>query len=115
MLVERGEAYVWIRASDIPGATGATRPTDATVGTLDAYYEAHMDLHLGRADLQPLQRRMPISRGTMPLPPAKFVFDEPGRVGRPSTRSSVRRRRLGRDGSEVDHLARACASTRTPR
>ena len=44
-LVERGEAQVYdFTANDVPGATDRERGYWRDVGTLDAYYDAHMDL-----------------------------------------------------------------------
>ena len=51
------------------------------VGTLDAYFEAHMDL----ISLDPVfnlyNEAWPILTAPEPLPPAKFVLEEPGRTG----------------------------------
>src|SRR5688572_30000697 len=45
MLVARGEAEVYdFAANEIPGATDRDRSYWRDVGTLDAYYDAHMDL-----------------------------------------------------------------------
>jgi len=45
MLVDRGEACVWDFAANAgPGTTERDRAYWRDVGTLDAYYEAHMDL-----------------------------------------------------------------------
>ena len=45
MLVERGEARVYdFATNDVPGATDRDRGYWRDVGTLDAYYDAHMDL-----------------------------------------------------------------------
>ena len=44
-LVERDEAYVWDFAeSNVPGVSDRERSYWRDVGTLDAYFEAHMDL-----------------------------------------------------------------------
>ena len=55
------------------------------VGTLDAYYEANMDLVSVDPQLNLYNRAWPIRTYNGPNPPAKFVFDEqdadPPRVG----------------------------------
>jgi glucose-1-phosphate adenylyltransferase len=82
MLVDRGEASVWDFAeSDVPGATERDRAYWRDVGTLDAYYDAHMDLISVEPIFNLYNDEWPILTWHEPLPPAKFVFDEPGRVG----------------------------------
>ncbi len=82
MLVDRGEAYVWdFAASDVPGSTERDRAYWRDVGTLDAYYDAHMDLISVEPVFNLYNEEWPILTWHEPLPPAKFVFDEPGRVG----------------------------------
>ena len=49
MLVERGEAYVYdFTTNEVPGDNERDRGYWRDVGTLDAYYDAHMDLIVGR-------------------------------------------------------------------
>jgi glucose-1-phosphate adenylyltransferase len=82
MLVERGEACVWdFAANDVPGTTDRDRAYWRDVGTLDAYYDAHMDLISVEPIFNLYNDEWPILTWHEPLPPAKFVFDEPGRVG----------------------------------
>jgi glucose-1-phosphate adenylyltransferase len=82
MLVGRGQAYVWdFAANAVPGATERDRGYWRDVGTLDAYYEAHMDLISVEPIFNLYNEEWPILTWQGPLPPAKFVFDEPGRVG----------------------------------
>ncbi len=81
-LVERGEAYVWDFArSDVPGTSERDRSYWRDVGTLDAYYEAHMDLISVDPVFNLYNEEWPILTWPEPLPPAKFVWEEPGRVG----------------------------------
>ena len=81
-LVERGEAYVWDFAkSDVPGSSERDRAYWRDVGTLDAYYEAHMDLISVDPVFNLYNEDWPILTWPEPLPPAKFVWEEPGRVG----------------------------------
>jgi glucose-1-phosphate adenylyltransferase len=82
-LVEAGDAQVYdFAANDVPGAT----PRDAgywrDVGTLDAYYDAHMDLVSVDPVFNLYNDRWPILTARDPMPPAKFVFADEGRTGR---------------------------------
>lgn len=81
-LVERGEAFVWDFAqSNVPGTSERDRSYWRDVGTLDAYYEAHMDLISVDPVFNLYNEEWPILTWPEPLPPAKFVWEEPGRVG----------------------------------
>jgi glucose-1-phosphate adenylyltransferase len=51
------------------------------VGTLDAYYEANMDLRDARPHLNMYNPYWPLRTAYYDQPPAKFVFDENGRRG----------------------------------
>ena len=51
------------------------------VGTLDAYYEANMDLRDARPHLNLYNAYWPLRTAYYDQPPAKFVFDENGRRG----------------------------------
>ena len=74
MLVERGEAAVYDFADNVvPGATERDRGYWRDVGTLDAYYDAHMDLVSVHPIFNLYNRLWPIRTETPPLPPAKFV------------------------------------------
>jgi glucose-1-phosphate adenylyltransferase len=82
MMVARGQAEVYDFAdNDVPGATDRDRGYWRDVGTLDAYYDAHMDLVSVHPVFNLYNRRWPILTSSPALPPAKFVFDEPGRTG----------------------------------
>ena len=81
-LVADGAAHVYDFADNkVPGATERDAGYWRDVGTLDAYYDAHLDL----VSVQPIfnlyNRAWPIITGNPSLPPAKFVHDEPGRTG----------------------------------
>jgi glucose-1-phosphate adenylyltransferase len=83
MLVERGDAYVYdFTRNQVPGATDRDRGYWRDVGTLDAFHEAHMDLVSVHPVFNLYNREWPIHTRMEPLPPAKFVFDDPGRAGR---------------------------------
>ena len=82
MLVERGEAQVYdFATNEVPGATERDRGYWRDVGTLDAYYDAHMDLISVPPIFNLYNHEWPIHTWPDPLPPAKFVFDEDGRRG----------------------------------
>jgi glucose-1-phosphate adenylyltransferase len=66
----------------VPGTTDRDRGYWRDVGTLDAYYDAHMDLISVNPVFNLYNRRWPILTWHQPLPPAKFVFEErDGRTG----------------------------------
>jgi glucose-1-phosphate adenylyltransferase len=82
MLVEEGGAQVYDFANNqVPGATDRDRGYWRDVGTIDQYYDAHLDLVSVLPVFNLYNRRWPILTHTPPLPPAKFVHDEPGRTG----------------------------------
>jgi glucose-1-phosphate adenylyltransferase len=82
MLVDSGAAHVYdFTGNDVPGATERDRAYWRDVGTLDAYYDAHMDLVSVHPVFNLYNRRWPILTWMLPEPPAKFVFDEDGRRG----------------------------------
>jgi len=65
----------------IPGEAGDSIPYWRDVGTIDAYYEANMDLNHVKPDLNLYNREWPVRSTSYPDPPAKFVFDEDKRRG----------------------------------
>jgi len=82
MLVARGLAHVYDFANNIvPGATTRDRGYWRDVGTLDSYHEAHMDLISVHPIFNLYNRSWPILTSVPPLPPAKFVHQEPDRTG----------------------------------
>jgi glucose-1-phosphate adenylyltransferase len=81
-LVEQGAAEVYdFAANEVPGATDRDRGYWRDVGTLDAYYDAHMDLISVHPIFNMYNLEWPIHTWIEPLPPAKFVFDEDERRG----------------------------------
>ncbi|MFL6138544.1 MAG: glucose-1-phosphate adenylyltransferase [Frankiaceae bacterium] len=77
MLVAAGAASVYDFASnDVPGATDRDRGYWRDVGTLDAYYDAHMDLVSVLPIFNLYNRQWPIYTHQPPLPPAKLVHDD---------------------------------------
>jgi glucose-1-phosphate adenylyltransferase len=81
-LVARGEAEVYdFAGNEVPGATDRDRAYWRDVGTLDTYYDAHMDLISVRPVFNLYNHRWPILTWHEPLPPAKFVLESPGGIG----------------------------------
>jgi glucose-1-phosphate adenylyltransferase len=81
-LVASGDAAVYdFAANEVPGATDRDRGYWRDVGTLDAYFDAHMDLISVHPIFNLYNLQWPILTLPAPLPPAKFVFDEPDRRG----------------------------------
>ena len=82
MLVERGVAGVWDFAeSAVPSVSERERRYWRDVGTLDAYYDAHMDLISVDPVFNLYNEEWPILTWPEPMPPAKFVLEEEGRTG----------------------------------
>ena len=72
--VNQQRAFVYDFAdNEVPGATERDRGYWRDVGTLDAFYDAHMDLVSVHPVFNLYNRRWPIRGETLHLPPAKFV------------------------------------------
>ncbi|MGW5561643.1 glucose-1-phosphate adenylyltransferase [Micromonospora sp. NPDC003944] len=83
MLVERGEANVYdFRDNEVPGSTDRDRGYWRDVGTLDSFYDAHMDLINVHPVFNMYNFDWPIYTEQLPWPPAKFVHQWGERVGR---------------------------------
>jgi glucose-1-phosphate adenylyltransferase len=81
--VERGEANVYdFRDNHVPGSTDRDRGYWRDVGTLDSYYEAHMDLISIHPVFNLYNYEWPILTDHPSYPPAKFVHGWQERVGR---------------------------------
>lgn len=82
MLVRRGVAGVYdFSRNYIPGSTERDRWYWRDVGTLDAYYDSHMDLISVHPIFNLYNTEWPILGWHPPLPPAKFVLDAETRRG----------------------------------
>ena len=82
-LVDKGLANVYDYAdNDVPGSTGRDRGYWRDVGTLDSFYDAHMDLIAVHPVFNLYNDKWPILTGNSPWPPAKFVHGYQDRVGR---------------------------------
>jgi glucose-1-phosphate adenylyltransferase len=80
--VSRGQAGVYdFRDNDVPGSTDRDRNYWRDVGTLDSYYDAHMDLISVLPVFNLYNYDWPIYTDTGFYPPAKFVHGWHGRIG----------------------------------
>ena len=94
MMVERGEAEVYDFADNqVPGATDRDRGYWRDVGTLDAYYDAHMDLISVHPVFNLYNRRWPIL--TLARAPAPGQVRVRGRRGPDRATRSTRWSRPG--------------------
>jgi glucose-1-phosphate adenylyltransferase len=75
-MVAAGDAHVYdFQANRVPGATERDWAYWRDVGTLDAYYDAHMDLISVHPIFNLYNQQWPIFTSGPPRPPAKFVFE----------------------------------------
>jgi glucose-1-phosphate adenylyltransferase len=82
MLVGSGSAHVYDFSKNVvPGESERDRGYWRDVGTLDAFYDAHMDLISVHPVFNLYNQEWPILTWPDPLPPAKFVFDDEDRKG----------------------------------
>ena len=82
MLVRQGAAHVYdFLQNEVPGAGGQDHGYWREVGTLDSYFEAHMDLCAAQPMFSLYNERWPILTHVPPQPPAKFVLEDGDRVG----------------------------------
>jgi glucose-1-phosphate adenylyltransferase len=83
MLVDQRAAQVYnFLDNEVPGATERDAGYWRDVGTLDSYYEAHMDLCAVLPVFNLYNSQWPILTQVPPEPPAKFVHEDGDRVGR---------------------------------
>jgi len=108
MMVGRGDAEVYdFAANEVPGASERDRGYWRDVGTLDAYYDAHMDLVSVHPMFNLYNPRWPILTFPEPLAPREVRLLL-GRSRRPRARLHGLRRRghLRRRGARLGRLAR---------
>jgi glucose-1-phosphate adenylyltransferase len=80
--VGRGEAAVYdFKRNDVPGSTPRDRAYWRDVGTIESFYDAHMDLISTLPVFNLYNTDWPIFSQTVNSPPAKFVRDSVGRIG----------------------------------
>jgi glucose-1-phosphate adenylyltransferase len=85
MLTGQGAAQVYdYQSNEVPGETPGDELYWRDVGTIDSYFEAHMDLCATVPAFNLYNDRWPILTHIPSSPPAKFVHDDTasGRVGR---------------------------------
>ncbi len=83
MLVRERAAHVYdFLQNTVPGAEPREAGYWREVGTIDSYFEAHMDLCAVHPVFNLYNRRWPILTHVPPHPPAKFVHDDGDRAGR---------------------------------
>ncbi|GAA1823478.1 glucose-1-phosphate adenylyltransferase [Planosporangium flavigriseum] len=83
MFVERGDANVYdFRDNQVPGSADRDRGYWRDVGTLDSFYDAHMDLIAIHPVFNLYNYEWPIYTENQPWPPAKFVHGWQERLGR---------------------------------
>jgi glucose-1-phosphate adenylyltransferase len=81
-LVEAGQAAVYdFKDNVVPGGTERDRGYWRDVGTLDSFYDAHLDLMSTHPVFNLYNRDWPIFTELPPLPPAKTVHASEGRLG----------------------------------
>jgi glucose-1-phosphate adenylyltransferase len=81
-LAGKAEIYAYdFQTNRIPGERPDAQPYWRDVGTIDAYYEANMDLRSVSPALNLYNRAWPLRSSSYSDPPAKFTFDEENRRG----------------------------------
>jgi len=82
MVAERRAIYAYdFQTNRIPGDPPDAEPYWRDVGTIEAYWEANMDLRSVKPSLNLYNRQWPLRTNSYPDPPAKFTFDEEQRRG----------------------------------
>ena len=80
--VGRGEAGVYdFKRNDVPGSTARDRDYWRDVGTIESFFDAHMDLISALPVFNLYNMDWPIYSQAVNSPPAKFVRDSVGRMG----------------------------------
>ncbi len=80
--VKTGDVYCYdFTTNRIPGDPVGSEVYWRDVGSIDAYYEANMDLRAVTPALNLYNRQWPLRSAGYDDPPAKFTFDEEGRRG----------------------------------
>ena len=83
MLLNQGKRiYIYNFAdNEFPGITDAERGYWRDVGSIDAYWQANMDLLFSNPELNLYSKEWPIRTFNYNYPPAKFIWQEGDRVG----------------------------------
>ena len=81
-LVGRGEMFAYdFQTNQIPGEPNGAPVYWRDVGTIDAYYEANIDLRSVSPALNLYNNQWPLRTASYPDAPAKFTFDDQDRRG----------------------------------
>lgn len=81
-MVNKASLYAYdFQTNRIPGDPVDSPAYWRDVGTIDAFYNANMDLRAVSPALNLYNRHWPLRTGSYQDPPAKFTFDEEGRRG----------------------------------
>ncbi len=81
-LVGRSDMFAYdFQTNRIPGDPPTQEPYWRDVGTIDAFYDANMDLRAVSPALNLYNRQWPLRTAGYSDAPAKFIFDEQGRRG----------------------------------
>ncbi|WP_061966101.1 glucose-1-phosphate adenylyltransferase [Demequina aurantiaca] len=74
-------AFYDFQNNDVAGSTDRDRDYWRDVGTMDSYYDAHMDLIAVMPIFNVYNSKWPLHQGLITEPPAKFIHSEEGRLG----------------------------------
>ncbi len=81
-MVQQYPIYAYDFLSNVvPGELSESRGYWRDLGTIEAYYEANMDLRAVRPSLNLYNLRWPLRTAQYPVGPTKFTFNEEGRRG----------------------------------
>jgi glucose-1-phosphate adenylyltransferase len=81
-LAGKAEIYAYdFQTNRIPGERADAEPYWRDVGTIEAYYDANMDLRTVSPALNLYNRAWPLRSASYADPPAKFTFDDENRRG----------------------------------
>jgi glucose-1-phosphate adenylyltransferase len=82
LVADRHAIYAYdFQTNKIPGEPADAQPYWRDVGTIEAYWEANMDLRSVKPALNLYNRQWPLRTNSYPDPPAKFTFDDENRRG----------------------------------
>jgi glucose-1-phosphate adenylyltransferase len=82
LVAEKRAVFAYdFQTNKIPGEPEGQPAYWRDVGTIDAYWEANMDLRSVNPELNLYNRQWPLRTSSFPDPPAKFAFDDEDRRG----------------------------------
>jgi glucose-1-phosphate adenylyltransferase len=82
LVASRHPIYAYdYQTNKIPGEPEGMEPYWRDVGTIEAYWEANMDVRAVKPALNLYNRQWPLRTTSFPDPPAKFTFDDENRRG----------------------------------